>query len=99
MIGILGQDYPGVLDSEPITVHSLLSVFHIAEDSPHPQPLHHLEIGVEEGSPEMTEIAFPAPLIATVFKQFNLKKCDISYAQSCGENFIAFPLFPASSVK
>jgi len=100
MIGTLGQDYPGVLDSECINGdHSLLSVFQIAEDSPHPQPLHHLEIGVEEGSPEMTEIEFPAHSIATFFKQFNLKKCDISYTQSCGENFIAFPLFPTSSVK
>ena len=44
MIGTLGQDYPGVLDSERISGdHSLLSVFQIAEDSPHPQPLHHLE--------------------------------------------------------
>ena len=47
----------------------------------------------------MTEIEFPAQPIATFFKQFNLKKCDISYTQSCGEIFIAFPLFPTSSVK
>lgn len=54
---------------------------------------------MEEGSPEMTEIEFPAHSIATFIKQFNLKKRDISYTQSCGENFIAFPLFPTSSVK
>lgn len=89
-----------VLDSKPISGdHSLPSVFQIAEDSPHHQPLHRLETGVEEGSPEMTEIEFPAQPIATFFKQFNLKKCDISYTQSCGEIFIAFPLFPTSSVK
>lgn len=64
MTDTLVQAYPCGLDNEHTVGirgdHSFPFNSLDCKRQSRPQPLYHLEMGVEEGSPEMTEIEFPA---------------------------------------